>query len=239
MVKLCGSLYERQPGVDWFEILFKEKSGKEHPPSINNCDPDFSLFYINRPQANIRKKAREVPINAYTNIRFQLRSLFGVGGKAEIILYLMTHEGARSKEIADDIGLFWLGVHQTLLNVSKSGLVLSRRKGKKVESWLSHKKWWEFISPASVNEQRPKWINWCSVFSALSILWTTIDEISQKDVSEYMKSSRLQDSIELVAEEFSRAGFDVGNPPVPGLTPELHQVATLTFLNSILGVKND
>ena len=68
MVKLCGSLYERQPGVDWFEILFKEKSGKEHPPSINNCDPDFSLFYINRPQANIRKKAREVPINAYTNI---------------------------------------------------------------------------------------------------------------------------------------------------------------------------
>lgn len=62
-----------------------------------------------------------------------------------------------------------------------------------------------------------------------------MDALAESDASQYMKSSRLQDSLELVATEFSRAGFDVGNPPPPGLQSEQHQKMSLAFLEKILG----
>ncbi len=218
------------------EALFKDKTGHPHPMvSKEKADPAFLKFGFNRPALKIQKAGKDVPVNAKTNLRFLLRALFGVGGKSEIVLYLLTHDGARPKEVADSIGLFWLGVHQTLLDLSKSGLVLIRRKGKKVDYWLSHKKWWEFISPAASNESRPKWLDWAAIYSAFSNLWQTLDALAESDASEYMKSSRLQDSLELVSGEFARAGFDVGTPPAPGLPPELHQKMSLAFLATILG----
>ncbi len=237
LINLCDKL---NPGSSRkVEALFKDKAGQPHPMAPKEkADAAFLKFGLNRPVLKIQKAGKDVPVNAKTNLRFLLRALFGVGGKSEIVLYLMTHEGARPKEIADAIGLFWLGVHQTLLDLSKSGLVLVRRKGKKVDYWLSHKKWWEFISPSS-DESRPKWLDWTAIFAAFSNLWQTVDALTQSDASEYMKSSRLQDSLELVSSEFSRAGFDIGNPPSPGLTSELHQKMSLAFLEKILGDEHE
>lgn len=235
LVYFCGKL-SAQNSRKSEEALFRDKTGRAHPvTSKEKADPAFLKFGFNRPVLKIQKAGKETPVNARANLRFLLRSLFGVGGKSEIILYLLTHEGARPKEIADSIGLFWLGVHQTLLDLSKSGLVLIRRKGKKVDYWLSHRKWWEFISPAASDEARPKWLDWAAIFAALSNLWQTMDALAESDASEYMKSFRLQDSLELVATEFSRAGFDVGNPPRPGLPSEQHQKMSLAFLERILG----
>ena len=235
LVTFCGKLSPKNSSKQE-ESLFIDKAGKSHPAaSKEKADPAFLKFGYNRPILKIQKAGKETPINAKANLRFLLRSLFGVGGKSEIILYLLTHEGARPKEIAADIGLFWLGVHQTLLDLSKSGLVLIRRKGRKVDYWLSHRKWWEFISPAASDEARPKWLDWAAIYAALSNLWQTMDALAESDASQYMKSSRLQDSLELVSTEFSRAGFDVGTPPLPGLQSEQHQKMSLAFLEKILG----
>ncbi|MDI6757739.1 MAG: hypothetical protein QME32_06945 [Endomicrobiia bacterium] len=239
LINFCAKLNPKNSAKPE-EVLFKEKTGRPHPTvSKEKADPSFLKFGFNRPVLKIQKPGNESPVNAKTNLRFLLRSLFGVGGKSEIILYLMTHEGASPREIANAAGFFWQGVHQTLLDMSKSGLVLSRRKGKKVEFWLSYKKWWEFVSSALSDEARPKWLNWSAIFAALSNLWQTLDGVVKDDVSEYMKSSRLQDSLELVSTEFSRAGFDVGNSPPPGLPYDLHQKMSLAFLEKILGASNE
>lgn len=234
LVFLCAKLSERDTLK--IEPLFKDKAGKGHPlASKEKADPAFLEFGFNRSVLNVQKAGKTVPVNAKTNLRFLLRSLFGVGGKSEIILYLLTHDGARPKEISDAIGLFWLGVSQTLIDLSNSGLVLIRTRGKKLDYWLSHKKWWEFISPAASDEIRPKWLDWTCIFAAFSTLLQAIETLSDSDASEYMKISRLQDSLEQVSAEFSRAGFDVGNPPAAGLPAELHQKMSLAFLEKILG----
>ena len=238
LAKYCEQRYIAQPAAGWQEVLFKEKSGKDYPPAVNNNDPDFLLFEINRQKIHVQKEAREVPVNASSNLRFMLRALFGVGGKSEILLYLMTHEAARPKEIAADIGLFWLGVQQTVSDMSKSGLVLTRQNGKRLEYRVLQNKWWEFVSPGIQESSRPKWLDWNAIFAALYGLWTTVDAISDNSVSEYMKGSRLQDSLEKLAMEFGRAGIAVGNPPSPGLPPELQQAAALNFISGVLGATN-
>jgi len=237
LAKLCENIFKKQPRSDWVEVLFKEKSGKDHPVATT-AEPHFSIFYINRPKIDFQRKSREVPINAKTNIRFLLRALFGIGGKSESVLYLLTHEGGRPREIADSVGLFWLSIQNSLLELSKSGLILTRTKGKKTEYWISHKKWWEFLA-ASVPETTLKWLNWSAVFEALSVVWKTIDKLASGKESDYMKSSKLQDSLEVLSQEFARAGYDMPRLPTMGIPSELHQEMALTFLSKLLGVKNE
>lgn len=238
IVQFCEVLCKEQTSFDAAEPLFKEKSGSFHPLAREeNTDPNFLLFQLNRPKIMMQREGKEVPINAGTNIRFLLRSLFGTGAKSESILYLLTHEGARPREIADAVGLFWLGIHQVLLELSGSGLVLTRSKGKKVEYWLSQKKWWEFLASSSLETSSPpRWLNWIAIFSALSHIWNTIEELASGKESDYMKSSKLQDSMEVVAQEFARSGYDLPRIPTMGIPPDLHQKVALKFLGNIFGV---
>ena len=228
------------------EVLFKGESGQPHPSVPHEmADPNFSFFGLNRPRARVAEKEAyhtplKVPINARTNMRFLLRSLFGAGAKSEAVLYLLTHEGGHPREIADAVGLFWLSIHQAILELSKSGLVLTRSKGKKVEYWLSQPKWWDFLASSDYETTRPpKYLNWIAIFSALSTAWKTVDEIALSDQSDYMKSSKLHDSLEVVAHEFARAGYDISRMPRPGLPPDLHQKMALRFLGEIVGMKEE
>lgn len=237
IVKFCGKKKSQMGGI--LEPLFMEKAGKFHPGAVGEkIDRAFLEFDLNRPRIRIQKKSKEVPINAGVNLRFLMRSLFGAGAKSEAILYLLTHDEGRPREIASAVGLFWLSVQQALLDVSKSGLVLRKPQGKKIGYWLSRKKWWEFLASTDYRyASEPEWLNWAAIFSAFAALWRAVDGISRGTESDYMKSSKLQDSIEVVAREFSRAGKYTGPLPSMGLPPELHQQMVLKFLGTILELR--
>lgn len=241
IVKFCHGLCQKQPRGGILEPLFKEKSGKFHPRAEGEkIDPSFLAFDMNRPRIRIQKKGKEVPVNARANLRFLLRALFSTGAKAECILYLLTHEGGRPREIADSVGLFWLSIQQALLDLSRSGMVLTRPKGRKVEYWLSQPKWWDFLASSSYEVATPpKHLNWIAIFSAFSMAWRTVDEIALGAQSDYMKASKLQDSLDIVAQEFARAGYDISRMPRPGLPPDLHQKLALRFLGEIVGMKEE
>ena len=238
LTKFCGSICKKQPNVVSFEPLFRERSGKAHPLALPaNMDGDFFLFNINRPKVKNLNKSKEVPVDARTNLRFLLRAMFSTGAKSESILYLLTHDGGRPRDIAEAVGLFWLGIQQALLDLSRSRLVQTKAKGKKVEYWLSPSKWWEFLSAGSYEDPgRPKWLNWIAIFSALSSVWKSVDEIATGTQSDYMKGSKLQDSLDIVAQEFARGGHDISKLPRPGLPPDLHQKMALRFIGDIVGM---
>jgi len=236
LINFCSSIYNQQSNPGFVAPLFKEKSGASYPLTLDKKqDPDFMLFKLDRlPLTNLRE-ANVVPINSKTNIRFLLRSLIGVGSRSEILLYLLTHEGGRPRDVAESVGLFWLGVQQTLADMAESGLVLKRAKGKRVEYWVSHKKWWDFLSFSGEDmSARPKWLNWMAIYSALWTIWKSINELSRTEASDYMKSSKLQDSLETLHREFSRAGVDVPPLPTQAIPSDLHQQTTLQFLNNVL-----
>ncbi len=238
LAAFCHSRQVSMRGVE--EPLFKERSGIFHPRAEGDKrDPAFAAFGLNRLRIKIQKPAKEVPVNARANLRFLLRALFGAGAKSEALLYLMTHESAHPREIAEAVGLFWLSLHQALLGLAQSGLVLTKPKGKKLEYWLSQRKWWEFLASTHFDDGvSPKWLDWIAIFKGLENVWKTLDDLAKNPRSDYMASSKLQDSLEFVAQEFARAGFDV---PIPkaGLTPQLHQRMALRFLGKIIGLENE
>jgi len=222
------------------EPLFKLRYAKKHTAGIRQVpfDEIFSKYGFFRARLKPSGKSREVIPTAESNIRFMLRALFGVGSRAECILYLLTHDAGHPSEVAKAIGLSVRGTQDALIELSKSGLVLTRIKGKrKIEYWLSQERWWEFLSKGSFEEiKRPVWIDWISLFKALSTVWETLNEI-QKTKSEYMKSSKLRDAMEIVGNEFARSGIDI--PPIPGrgVRPENYAKAFEDFIIRVFGAE--
>jgi hypothetical protein len=169
-----------------------------------------------------------------------LRALFGVGSRAECVLYLLTHEGGHPSELASAIGISTRGAQDALIELAKSGLVLTRSRGKrKIEYWLSQERWWEFMSRGSLDEiKRPVWIDWIALYGALLEVWSALNEI-EKTESEYLKSSRLRDAMEIVGNEFARSGIDIPAVPGPNVRPENYQKAFNEYINRVFGVNEN
>src|SRR4030043_2225303 len=216
---------------DEHELLFWSKEGKHYPPSPEP-DPSFLSCGFNRLKIRVRGLSRGVPITSHRTLRFLLRALFGVGSRAECLVYLLTHDGGHPSEVAKAIGLSVRGTQDALIDLSRSGLVLTRVTGKrKIEYWLSQERWWEFLSRGSVNEiKKPIWVDWIALCSALSEIWTTLNEITKEGISAYMRSSKLRDSLDKVGNEFLKSGLDI--PPIPGkdVKPEEYEMASEKFM---------
>jgi hypothetical protein len=83
--------------------------------------------------------------------------------------------------------------------------------------------------------RRPIWIDWIALYNGLSQIWATLDGMSREGISDYMRSSRLRDSLEAVGSEFSKSGLDI--PPIPGrdVRPEDYEKAFEAFIIHVFG----
>jgi hypothetical protein len=221
-----------------YESFFYEKNGKSHPLT-SKPDPSFLTYGFNRPQLRVRRLTRKVPITSHNTLRFLLRALIGVGSRAECLVYLLTHDAGHPSELARAIGLSVRGTQDALIELSRSGLILTRIKGKrKIEYWLSQERWWEFLSKENITEiNKPIWIDWIALYSALSQVWGALNEISKEEMSDYMRNSRLRDSLEMVGSEFAKSGLDI--PPIPGtdVRPEQYEKAFEEFIIKVFGAR--
>jgi hypothetical protein len=221
------------------EPLFKLQGVEKHIAAVIGVDTDnsFSKYGFFRAFLETSRKSREVSPTADSTIRFMLRALFGVGSRAECVLYLLTHDGGHPSELASAIGISTRGAQDALIELAKSGLVLTRSRGKrKIEYWLSQERWWEFLSRGSLDEaKRPVWIDWIALYGALSEVWNALAEI-QTTESEYLKSSRLRDAMEIVGNEFARSGMDIPSIPGPNVKPENYEKAFIAFIGRVFGI---
>jgi hypothetical protein len=240
LAAFCAQLWRKLPQSEFIDSLFRRKHDGVPYPLVGlkeKEDQDFLLFRLDRPQIPTMKEPLEPSMNARTNLRLMLRSLFGIGSRSECLAYLLTHDGGEPRVIADEIGLYWLGVQQTLADMADSGLVSVRSKGKrKIEYWISHKRWWDFLAYSGQEIAQPKWLNWSAIYSALWGLWQTVDDLCRGSQSDYMKASKLHDSLEVLEREFTRAGYDLPRIPPAGAPPDLYQKTALQFLGQIFKV---
>ena len=217
------------------EILFKTKDGKSYPKPSEV----FSVFHnygFLRENFSLRRMSKSVPVTAGSTIRFLLRSLFGIGSRSECILYLLTHEAGHPAEVAHAVGISVRGVQDALIELAESGLVLTRIKGKrKIEYWLSQKRWWEFLSAMSFEDMKvTMWLDWISLYSALMSVWEIIQEVEDTE-SDYLRSSKLREAMETISIEFSKSRLDL--PPIPGssIRPENYEEEFKGFITKVLG----
>lgn len=233
------------------EMLFQTKQGKPYPkPGVeskiggvesrqNRGSAIFHDYGFLRDEFSLRKMSKSVSVVAKSNIRFVLRALFGIGSRSECILYLLTHEAGHPAEVANAIGISARGVQDALIELAESGLVFTRLKGKRLmEYWLSQERWWEFLFGMNYEEiKRPVWLDWISLYSALMNVWKTLNEI-EKSKSDYMRSSKLRESMETISLEFEKSQLVL--PPIPDrdIMPEKYEEVFQSFIIQVLGARS-
>lgn len=220
------------------EMLFQTKQGKPYPQAKNNS-AIFHNYGFLRDEFSLRKMSKSVSVVAKSNIRFLLRALFGIGSRSECILYLLTHEAGHPAEVANAIGISVRGAQDALIELSESGLVFTRIKGKRMmEYWLSQRKWWEFLLGIDTEEMKsPVWINWISLFTALMNVWHVLNEVKEIE-SDYMRSSKLREAMGTISLEFSKSGINL--PPVPDrdVSPDRYEDKFQNFIKRVLRSEN-
>jgi hypothetical protein len=232
-------LLNRRDSSTQDEILFKTKEESPYPEP----DKGFAIFHdygFLRGDFSLRKMSKPVSVAGGSNIRFLLRGLLGIGSRSECILYLLTHEAGHPSEVADAIGISVRGTQDALIELSESGLVLTRIKGKrKIEYWLSQKRWWEFLSGANYEEVKiPVWLDWISLYSALMSVWNVLGEVA-KTRSDYMRSSKLREAMETISIEFSKSGLDLPHIPGSDVRPERYEMEFQNFIAKVLGARSE
>ena len=218
------------------ESLFKTLDGRDLAPAGTAANKVFKEFGFARGGLNVREIPIKVTPSARMTLRFLLRGLFGIGSRSECILYLLTHDGGHPSEISKAIGTSQLAAQQMLYELNSSGLILTRSKGgRRLEYWLSQNRWWGLLAGPLTDDFRPPvYIDWISLFSALTGVWETLTTID-KTKSDYIKSSKLRDAFEKVGNEFARSGLSI--PKIPGkeVSSEDYEKTAQQFISNIFG----
>lgn len=135
-----------------------------------------------------RGLSASIPMDAKSLLVLKLRSLFGLGPRAEIVTYLLTHPNVNVSEIAYATGYTRPPVQETMNDLVEGHYVMiNQTRSRKLYS-IDAERWKCLIR---IDEPFPRWMDWPHIFNTLNQLQDFFVEIERKTLSEYMLRSRL------------------------------------------------
>jgi hypothetical protein len=185
------------------EGFFFAKDGKPLPV-IGDPDPQFIKYGLKRGPLRLRNISQPFRPQDPPNLLLQLRALFGVNTRAEIVAYLLTHEDAHPSQIARDACYFVRAVQNALVEMNRSGAVQLRSSGREKYYWLKAEHWAPMLNR---DEQLPRWVTWAPFFSALERIWIKLNDPRLAKLDLLMQSSEVRQLMVEVRPSLERAGF--------------------------------
>ncbi len=190
------------------ERLFFAPEGKPLPV-LGEPEPDFLSRGFERGPVRRRGYSQPFPATLNAGLGLQLRALFGVTARCEILLYLLTHESAHPSVIARDAGYFPRAIQDTLVDMQQSGVVQLRPIGRTKHYWLHADQWLALLGRAA--QPPPQWVTWAPFFSALEQIWLALgDEELLRLRDPLLLASEVRRLQAQVRPALQRAGFDKG-----------------------------
>jgi len=174
--------------------------------TVENPDPDFAALGLIRPIIATRSLSQLVAMKQPCALTFRLRALFGLGMRADILCYLLTHDGAHPSGVAQALGYSQKRVQDTLIEMAASGLVFIRPSGRIKIYWLDHGQWEEFLT--SKKAPFPAWVNWPLLARGLTTLWRGIWAIGSDQTDDYVISSKMRTTMRQAQDDLHASGID-------------------------------
>jgi hypothetical protein len=197
-------LAESVPKPSTTEAFFLAPDGKPLP-APGEPEPHFARYGFKRGPLRLRGYSERFRPTQPGSLALQLRALFGINVRCEILLYLLTHEAAHPSQIAREAYYFERAVQGTLVDMSQSGVVQLRVSGRAKHYWLQPAHWASILNRS---EPFPQWINWPPLFSALERIWLKVSDPSLETLEPLPLSSELRHLMVEVRPAFERARFD-------------------------------
>ena len=185
--------------------LFFDSEGRSLPV-FGELEDHFARHGLKRGPLRLRGYSTGFnPIGEGT-LTLQLRALFGITARCEIIAYLLTHETAHPSQIARDTYHFERGLQATLVDMSQSGSVQIRAAAREKHYWLRPERWWDLLEREA--KPFPQWMTWPPLLRAWEIIWLRLGDAELETLEPSLQSSELRRLMSEVRPLFARSGVD-------------------------------
>jgi DNA-binding transcriptional ArsR family regulator len=176
---------ERKPADAKSEPFFLDLD--DHPlPVIGELDGHFlQTGYLRAPVQP--RGMMPAPIDPPTNLLLRLRSVFGLGPRAEVLAYLLTRRGGQAGEIARATRYSHTQVLEALAGFAQAGVVTVRPRGRQriyaadVDRWLA-------VLDLST-QALPSWVDWPRILAAVSEVTAFLRAVAARQPSNYLLKS--------------------------------------------------
>jgi hypothetical protein len=187
------------------EPLFFTEDGQPIPV-IGEPDPLFARYGWQRGPLRSRGYSQEFRSTESANLVLQLRALFGINVRCEIVIYLLTHDASHPSQIARDTYFFERAVQGTLVDMNRSGVIQVRVTNREKQYWLKQDSWWRLLDRGE--ESAPKWIRWPALFSALEQIWLRLNDPKLYTLESLLQASEVRQLMIKIRPSLERGGFD-------------------------------
>ena len=188
------------------EPLFLRSDGS---PAVHfgEAEPVFAKHGLLRGKLEFRGMSQPPDARVRENLLFTLRAFLGVNARAEIFLWLLTHDSGHPAAIARSTGYFSKSVQQILNEMEESGQVLSVRHGRE-KHFRVHSADWHFLLPAPAEGQPafPRWLDWMPLFAAITRFARTLGLPGIDGKSEHFQAIKLREALDEATPALVRAG---------------------------------
>jgi hypothetical protein len=158
------------------------------------------------------RRSAQPDLAAPINLALRLRSLLGIGARAEVVRVMLTADAPRMsvQALAASTGYAKRNVQEAAASLRAAGAAGSSTIGNEQRFELPRKPWLELLDLPHA----PLHVDWPQLFGALRVLMRWLREHDREELSEYMLASEARHVLEAVAGDLRFAGVavDLGGP---------------------------
>ncbi len=187
------------------EVLFFAEDGQPLPV-LGEPEPLFARYGWQRGPLRLRGYSQEFRPTEAGNLALQLRALFGINVRCEILMYLLTHDAAHPSQIAREAYYFERAVQGTLADMSRSGIIQVRASNREKHYWINRDHWMRLLNRSE--QSSPRWVTWPPLLSALERIWLRLNDSQLYDLNSLLQASEVRQLMAEVRPSLARAGFD-------------------------------
>ncbi len=217
LAAIARSMMEHDPATKWRNL--SQVSKPKLPPEalfrvghrelrsvVEEPDPLFKQYGLLRTTQEPRSLAQPVTMTHPCALQFRLRALFGLGMRADILCYLLTHKGAHPSGIAKVLGYSQKRVQDTMVEMAESGQIWCRTSGRMRIYQLDNRRWADFLVPRLKGFSGG--IDWLCLARGLTTLWRGIWAINPEHTDEYVASSKMRIAMRAAQDDLHASGID-------------------------------
>jgi hypothetical protein len=186
------SILAREDQASWSAQALFMRSDGQPLPTFGTADTFFGAHGFERPALELRGMSSAPDLTRPALARLRMRALAGQGVRAEVLLYLATHDGAHGRLVAERSAYSQRQVAEYLTLLAASGLVESWGDGRKLQYRLA-------APTVGLRVRDVAYVDWVSGFGVLMRLWLAIREAAGQP-DRYEASTRLRSVFDALRE---------------------------------------
>lgn len=174
---------------------------------VREPDPIFVSFGFLRPPAQRSGKSTRPDAAAPINFTFRLRSLLGVGTRAEAVRYLLTAdvESASVADVTASSGFAKRNIQEALTALHSAGVASATTANGEQRYAIDRARWAQLLELEP--DELPIYRDWPTLLGTLRRMLRWLARAELDDLSDYLRASQAADLLDEVRPALNRAGI--------------------------------